>query len=465
MSGLTDAALHSLLALIRLSWRFDPEGGTWVHTGKSLTRADIEEACGLSGQGTRQGLSDLETSGWVEVDRLGRSYQYKLTLGVPSRRYTYLPTGLLEEASSFASTTALRVLLVVFRKTWGWTEAQTDSETGDRRAVHKRWARASKADLTQTTGRSETAIGQAIEALEGSWISRRRPDPGAHLYRVRKEALRPERGHEEETPKTCASNEMPPYRQRSDPPSFNREFSRDEQSRKQKKTESPEEEGSQPQRSRESAVPAENSPQPGAQSTSPGLPEGCHQDKQFQQENDPDAATDFSGLSAEEQTLAEKLLNVGIWAQRAKECLSRYSLARVEANFQLWRRRKNDPESPQIKNDGAFLCEAITNGYANTENQSVSDSPEAEPSSDLLTTPNHKQKVSPEEKKRLLRTHPEIEASHFHRFRHGDTPTEKQFLYLDPASGGPTRRPSARRQAEASSGDNATSGRVANQLR
>jgi hypothetical protein len=52
--------------------------------------------------------------------------------------------------------------------------------------------------------------------------------------------------------------------------------------------------------------------------------------------------------------------------------------------------------------------------------------------------------VSPEEKKRLVRRHDGVEAEHFHRFRHAERPTEKQFLYLDPEEGGPTRKRRAR---------------------
>ncbi|MCS3685822.1 hypothetical protein GGP76_003202 [Salinibacter ruber] len=431
MSGLTDAALHCLLALIRLSWRFDPEGGTWVHTGKSITRADIEEACGLSGQGTRQGLSDLEERGWAEVDRSGRSYQYRLTLGVPSRRYTYLPTGLLEEASSFSSTTALRVLLVVFRKTWGWTEAQTDPDTGEPRAVHKRWTRASKADFTQATGRSETAIGQAIEALEGCWISRKRPDPGAHFYRVRKEALRPERGHQEETSKTYASNEMPPHRQRSDPPTSYREsYSRDKQNGQEKQKEPPGA-GSPQQKENggEGVVLEKKSPRgDSSRDASEPPPESeCS-----------NTTPDASEFSAEKQALAEKLVNAGVWPRRARECVRRYSEARIEANFDLYRKR-----AQEIEDDGAWLCAAITDGYADLD----SSSPEArdtgkDPSSkrpDSLPPLDHKETLS--EAKKDAYVDQGIDQERFHRCPPSPhRPDEARFMYFDPEIGGPTRR-------------------------
>jgi hypothetical protein len=43
--------------------------------------------------------------------------------------------------------------------------------------------------------------------------------------------------------------------------------------------------------------------------------------------------------------LLRKLTNAGVWLREAGKLVRRYSTGRVETNFQLWRRRKNDPEA------------------------------------------------------------------------------------------------------------------------
>jgi hypothetical protein len=162
---------------------------------------------------------------------------------------------------------------------------------------------------------------------------------------------------------------------------------------------------------------------------------------------DPPSKLSFSGFSTRKQDLGEKLVNAGVWPRRVKECLKRYSASRIEANFQLWRQRKNDPEAPSIANDGAFLCKAITDGYACVRRESGQELPENEPDSNsengpgqqgssALPKPTHKQKVSPQEKTRLIEAHSGVDPEHFHRYRHGEAPSEKQFLYLDPRQGG-----------------------------
>ncbi len=114
--------------------------------------------------------------------------------------------------------------------------------------------------------------------------------------------------------------------------------------------------------------------------------------------------------------------------------------------------------------DGAFLRAAIAEGYA----AFTEDTPSAEEticaednafakddSSDRETTStrkaalakkvapaqkvSHKQKVSPREKRRLTQEEG-MDPVHFHRYRRAQSPEEKQFLYLDPAAGGPQPR-------------------------
>jgi len=459
MPSMSDAALRCLLSLIQKSFRFDPEASTWTCPERSFSRQEIETATGLSGQGTRNGLADLEEAGWADVDRSGQSYRYVLRMGVPNQRYTYVPTALLEKASDLSSATALRALLAVLRATWGWTRkeqcsGETASQTAQKqetrkRTVHRRWAELSTSTLSGLTGCSEPALREAIGALEGTWISRVRPGRGAYLYRVLPGAFKPGEEKpgeepsdgEESCPKSPSSNpptanEITSDRQRNYPLSSYRENScREKQSRE---TDSEEDSGFQTE--------PPNSKQEGAV-------RGSQNDSR---EETPD--TDLSEFSERKQSLGRKLINVGVWPNRAKECLQRYSPVRVEANFELFRQR-----APEIDDPGAWLCAAITDGYADLTTAGTSEASTSEPkrapgSGTSARTghretpsrqgrgdhPGHKTKVSPEEKKRLVRRHDGVEAEHFHRFRHAERPTEKQFLYLDPEEGGPTRKRRAR---------------------
>ena len=104
MSGLSNSALRAALALYHRSHHFDPETGWWVQADGGLLRAEIQQAAGLSEQGTRDGLkADLAERGWVEVDRTGRSYRYQWTMRALRPHeggYTYVPTALLDALSA-----------------------------------------------------------------------------------------------------------------------------------------------------------------------------------------------------------------------------------------------------------------------------------------------------------------------------------------------------------------------------
>ena len=161
-----------------------------------------------------------------------------------------------------------------------------------------------------------------------------------------------------------------------------------------------------------------------------------------------ESAADFSDFSHRMEALGRKLVNVGIWPHRAKECLRRYAAERIEANFELYRERASE-----VEDDGAWLCAAITDGYADLEGggpdnsrSAGGDTPngreEEETSCDSGRAPrsDHKQKVSAEEKRTFVRQCPGLRAGDFHRFRCAEDPARKQFLYLDPSVGGPSRK-------------------------
>jgi hypothetical protein len=173
--------------------------------------------------------------------------------------------------------------------------------------------------------------------------------------------------------------------------------------------------------------------------------------------------TDLFEFSERKQSLYRKLTNAGVWPDRAEECLRHYSPARIEANFELFRER-----APEIDDHGAWLCAAITDGYADCSPQAESvqaedgrldrhsgaDSSETIPpgtdSRPDHKKPDHKQKVTAQQKRTLIRTCAKVKPEHFHRYRHAESPTEKQFLYFDPEIGGPTGRGNPTGQASTS---------------
>ncbi|MCS4185033.1 replication protein [Salinibacter ruber] len=426
MPSVSDSALRCLLALVHLSFRFDPAKDEWVHSGEWFPRSDVEAASGLSDQGTRNGLAELQSLGWAAADQAGRSHRFQLEIEVPARRFTYVPTALLEGLSGFDSGTELRVVLAVLRGTWGWTRNESEGnphgentpQSGQPRVVHDRWAQLSNRKLAEATGRSETAVTRAAKTLQGEWIERVRPGNGPHQYR-----FLPEEIGDRSSSFGGGANDLPPDRQNSDPPFFNKEsFSRDKQRR----------DTSNPEPDRDEAPPSgkrdavrENKPTRG--STAP---------KTTATANDSTKASpppDLSELSPQKRQLAEKLANVGVWAGRIAELVSRFSLGRIRANFQLYRRRAAEQT---IRRPGAWLHEAIVEGYA--LESSGEDGPGEAPK-DGLPALKHKETVSEAKKEACVAQG--ISEERFHRCLSGRSePRERQFMYFDPEVGEPSRR-------------------------
>jgi hypothetical protein len=377
MSSLSDSALRSVLALIRLSFRFEPEKSAWVKSDRTFSRAEIEEESGLSGQGTRNGLQELEEAGYVAIDRSGRSFQHKLEIDVPDRRYTYLPTALLEEAPSLTGT-ELRVLLTVLRATWGWTSEDGQEENS---LKHRRWAQLSNSDLARRAGRSASAVKEAVQKLQGRYLGRRRPTSRAYYYRFLPEALLPEEpdqsgGKEDPDPKKPAvqrkvessisvsvPNDLPPDRQRSGPRVLYVESS----------SERPAKQESQPGAARRSGQ---------EPSTNTGGSAVLEEEKN-PEEGDVEAF--ITGFSEKKRELGQKLANVGVWPRRIPEILRTFSAERIELNFEYFRQ---EAMRRTIRKPGGWLYAAITRGYR-TPSQNGETSGSAGPSSDRNPEPPH----------------------------------------------------------------------------
>ena len=424
LPNLSDSALRSLLGLIHLSFRFEPTEEKWTHPGDWFSRSEVQEAAGLSGQGTRNGLSELESKGWITTDREGRGHLHRLLLEVPERRYTYLPTTLLEEASSIGGT-ELRVILAVLRGTWGWTQTLED-ENGKTQTVHDRWDRKSNQNLSEVTGRSETAVKEAARALQGKWIERVRVGSGPYQYRFLPEAVGDGSG-DESSFSGSIPNDLTPDPQQSDPPSSSIEsFSnRHHPNRENRSAEDPATEEP------DSALP-EN----------PDPPEKEEASNQQTTEETPSSressSLDDENLTPDQTKVAEKLSNVGIWKDRIAEVIEKYSLDRIRANFQLYRERSSQQE---IQSPGGWLYRAIVEGYVipNPTPERTSEDrlgpSETEPSPEL----EHQEVVSESEKE--FHVSRGVAEEQFHRClsREGRA-EEARYMYFDPEVGGPKRR-------------------------
>ncbi|PQJ26721.1 hypothetical protein BSZ35_19210 [Salinibacter sp. 10B] len=461
MPEMTDSALRAILALIRLSFRFDPnEGrnGRWVCPDRTFSRAGIQEACGLSGQGVRNGLGELEEAGYVTIDRSGRSYEHALEIAVPERRFTYVPTALLETASSLSGT-ELRFVLAVLRATWGWT---TDSTEENEMPKHQRWAQLSMAALARLTGRSETAVKEAARCLNGTWFQRRRPTHGAYYYRFRTDVLTTESDPDRETstPEKLAvkqkrtavfsmgiPNDLAPDRQRSAPPrrgtiEKSLENSAKHSARSKRAKHGPKNppssnggsavhggersSGDSSRRPAQTPHPEEAHPKRGSHRGAAGN----HQAKS--------GKIDLTDFSEQKRQLGQKLANAGVWPSSIPELLARHSAQRIEANFELFRER-----APSVKNQGAFLRAAIEEGYAlpspsscpsetgektSAEDHARRDEADGRSIADATALPQPGTKVSEAKKQQLIEEGLATEAD-FEKFADYDDPTELQHFF------------------------------------
>jgi hypothetical protein len=423
MPRLSDSALRALLAMTHLSFRYDPEAGQWVKPERTFSRADVQAECTLSSQGTRNGLDELEEAGYVGVDRSGQSYEHELKMGVPSSRFTYVPTDLFEEASSLSGP-ELRLVLAVLRATWGWTTDLPETAAPE----HRRWAQLSTRALSELTGRSGTSVKKAAQKLQGTWLRRRRPTSGTYHYRFRSEVLTTETAPEQggSTPGEVAvqkrqkavfsmglPNDLPPDRQQSDPPRRGRIERRLETSAKHTAT---------PERADRTQ---ENSPSPSGRSA---VREGkSPRERPGGSDRSEESSIDLTGFSDRKRELGQKLVNVGVWPRRIPELLGRFSTERIEANFELFRKR-----APGVRDGGAWLTAAIEGGFAlpspsesDVETTSSTET-SAEGRADTLPAPGTK--VSETRRRALLEAGLATEAD-FDRFADYDDPGQKQHFF------------------------------------
>ncbi|MCS4103168.1 replication protein [Salinibacter ruber] len=449
MPEVSDSALRCLLALVHLSFRFDPAEGEWTSAEDWLSRSDIEAASGLSGQGTRNGLSELESIGWARADRSGRSYHYQLAMSVPTARFTQVPTALLDRLPALDTGAGLRVVLAVLRGTWGWTSKEMDPQSGTLQVVHDRWTELSSQALAKMTGRSKTAVTRAAKALQGTWIGRVRPGNGACKYRFLPEAVgdassSSSTGSSSENSRDSDSfcrgdaNDLTPDRQNSDPPSFSKEnSSRDKHGQASNKSKP--KQRVEPSSGETCAVPTEKSQKAGRRAASDnGQSDSGQHKRQTSGRGSPSA--DFGDLPPEKRDLAQKLANVGVWAGRIADLISRFSCSRIRANFQLYRRRAAEQT---IRKPGAWLYKAITEGYA--LQPSGEDGPGGPSKESSLPSLEHKETVSRAEKEEY--TAQGIPKDRFHRCLSGPSGGNgPQYMYFDPEIGEPAdRRPNSQK--------------------
>ncbi len=307
-----------------------------------------------------------------------------------------------------------------------------DPDTGGSEAFHKRWDRLPISKPAVKTSYSTTALRQATCRLEETYVERARPEGpgGAYHYHIHPGVFEPSKTKTDKdqidkvrTDEAQTGGEEPSWREPDGKESDQRKTS-------SRKTSASGEEASTRRRDQTA----------GKASSGSRFPEKDSPEKDFSE----------TGFSETESGLLRKLTNAGVWPREAGKLVQRYSASRVEANFQLWRRRKNDPEAPSVGTDGAFLRAAIAEG--NGSGKETTSTRKAAPAKKAALAKkvapaqkvSHKQKVSPREKRRLTREEG-MDPAHFHRYRRArsqedQSPEEKQFLYLDPAAGGPQPR-------------------------
>ena len=110
----------------------------------------------------------------------------------------------------------------------------------------------------------------------------------------------------------------------------------------------------------------------------------------------------------------------------------------------------------ELENEAAFLYAAITDAYASIDggkssgkrpqqhaadrdSENQEDRPTESQKDKCRRLPKHKEKVSAVRKRDLVRHRPEVNPDHFHRYRCAERPSEKQFIYFAPSSGGPAK--------------------------
>jgi len=447
MPELSDSALQALLAMVHLGFRFDPEASSWRSPERTFSRAEVQAESSLSAQGTREGLREIERAGHVCVDRSGRRYEYALEIEVPERRYTYLPTALFEVATGLSGT-ELRLALAILRATWGWT---SDSSENGSAPEHRRWARLSRANLQSMTGRSASALKTAAKALSDGLLQRHRPGQGAYYWRLSSLALEkaaaPDRDNSQPTDsqptKSSDPQEARPTRVRKRTEAF---FSMGLPNRlapDRQQTASPRRRDIEilfretQHRAREanrSRSKRQNSPPDGDSAVPSSAKPPSSSANRSSKHSETEPGTDLTGFSDRKQDLGQKLANVGVWPRRIPELLRRYSAERIEANFELFRRRT---QSEVIQKPGAWLATAIDQGYALpglASGQEPSGEDQAEDSRRKNSStqdpglPAPGTKVTENRKQQLL-TANVAEKEDFDRFARPGDPSQRQHFY------------------------------------
>ena len=373
MSGLSSSALRAALGLYHRSHHFDPETSWWVQTERGLLRAEIERASGLSEQGTRDGLADLAERGWVQVDRSGRSYRYRWarrTLRPDEGGYTYVPTALLDALGARRGRRGPR------------THRLDDG------AAHHPHGPALDVGLHAPRPHRRRTPRPRARPLEGPLHPR--PRPVRRVLQERREARREGLAGPLDRARAARPRSLPvpilagsgavwspkdafghgnnerrnglffggrlqrdPPDSPSDPPPLIKSSPQRDTSLAQH-TARPKRETRRPStrrssRNRRAVQPSEPRKQ---RRRPPNVPSASF---------DLGAPLDVEALPEEQRRWARTLQNTGVSSYRIREILGRYSLARIEANFELYRQRAS--ETP-IRNPGGYLAQAITQGWA-----------------------------------------------------------------------------------------------------
>ena len=182
LSELSGTEARAALLLVRLSFHYDPNADEWRTSPRYWTIGEIEHAtphgAGLCRQSLTDALRALSERGWAGVQEGGpeEPMRARCRLDAPKRGYTPVPRALLDTHPALPHS-AVKLLLAIYRATWGWTRTE-DGET-----LHRLYASLSASQLEKMAGLSAPTVREAAQILDDlDALNRGRPHRGAPWF-------------------------------------------------------------------------------------------------------------------------------------------------------------------------------------------------------------------------------------------------------------------------------------------
>lgn len=163
LDALSAAETRTVLLLLRSVFEYDQENARWTVDRSYRTVADLLSApdgeAGITRRAVTDALPALEREGWITATRReGQATRIRWSRGVPQERYTQIPLLLLDDHARL-SHSAVKVVLRIYRETWGWTRTE-DGET-----QHRTSRTLSAEDLADATGLHPRTVRSVTQEL------------------------------------------------------------------------------------------------------------------------------------------------------------------------------------------------------------------------------------------------------------------------------------------------------------